>query len=142
MSRSSASAQPSRRLQLLHLLETLAGPSKQRDAARCRDLVGIDVADGRLHARPTFFLPLLIAILVAALFIVGLRSELTAMRYAIPEALAQEEQLRAEKRALTVEMRRLRDPGLLAARAREMGFVRPEHIIDLPAAAGRGETQP
>jgi cell division protein FtsL len=142
MSRSSATVQPSRRIQLLQLLGALSAPATQRDRRYRRDLVGIDVAHGRLRSRPTLFLPLLIAILVAALFLVGLRSELTAMRYAIPEALAQEEQLRAEKRALTVEMRRLRDPSLLAARAREMGFVHPEQIVELPAADAPGEPQP
>jgi hypothetical protein len=127
MSGSSAST----RLHLQHLLQSWTHKSGRQSDAHCRDLVGIDVTDGRLQRRPTLFFPILIASLIAALFLVGLRNDLTAMRYSVAEALAQEEQLRAEKRTLTVEMRRLRDPSQLAARALELGFVHPERIVDL-----------
>ncbi len=136
MSRSSAKTHSSRRLHLQRIVDSLTGPKRDQDGARCRGLVGVDVADGRLRPRQTLFIPLLIACLIGALFLVGLRNDLTAMRYATAEALAEEEQLRAEKRALTVEMRQLRDPSRLTERARELGFVHPERIVDLPAAPG------
>ena len=72
--------------------------------------------------------------LAAALGLAVLRTDLLRMRYALPDILEQEQHLRDEQRSLTARMRQLRDPVHLAERARELGFVRPARLIDLPAS--------
>jgi hypothetical protein len=142
MSRSSASAHAIWRFSPQRFLEALTAVADAPEKRRSPDLIGIDVSDGRFRSPPALFIPFLIAGLIAALFLVGLRIDILRMRYATAEALAQEEVLLAEKRTLTVEMRRLRDPSLLAGHAREMGFVHPENIIDLSTATtASGQSQ-
>jgi hypothetical protein len=100
------------------------------------DLVGLDLANapGRLQPRPRISAPLVLIGVLGALVLVALRVDLTRMRYAQADALAEERRLLEEQSDLTVEMRRLRDPSRLAERARELGFERPERVIDLPGA--------
>ena len=75
--------------------------------------------------------PLILFVVVAALALVVLRSDVIRIRYALSEAMDEERRLLEEQRAYTVTMRRLRAPGHLVRLARERGFARPEHIIYL-----------
>ncbi len=85
----------------------------------------------------SFWLPLLVGGLAAALLLVALRNSILALRYDLDVALARELELLKHERAATVQLRELRDPNRLQALARERGFVRPETVIDLGQAAGR-----
>jgi hypothetical protein len=94
-------------------------------------LIGLDVSRSpkRLHARSA--VPILITALASALFLVALRSEVLRLRHALANAVAEEQELSERKRRLTVEMRKLRDPGHLTHLAREAGFQHPERLFHL-----------
>ena len=77
----------------------------------------------------------LLGLALGALCLVALRVDILRTRYALAEALEHEQKLLAERRDLTVEMRRLRDPARLTSLARKRGFVRPERVIDLELPA-------
>lgn len=113
-----------------------AGTRKNRKpaASRVRELglIGVDVAHQRSRVRARTLIPLMGVALVAALALASLRIDLLRIRYAVAEANDREQVLQAEQRALTAEMRTLRDPVTLTRRADELGFVRPERMIDLP----------
>ncbi len=94
-------------------------------------LIGLDVSGRRGRGRAWLGLPVIVAGLVLALGIAALRVDLIRMRYALADGLAAEQSLLEEQRRLTAEMRGLRDPSGLARRARELGFVHPERVIDL-----------
>jgi hypothetical protein len=98
------------------------------------ELIGIDLAERRPKLGLRLMLPLLATALGIALAFSALRVDLIRMRYALADALAHEQLLVEEQRALTVTMRQLRDPIGLAARARELGFGRPERVIDIHRA--------
>jgi len=116
------------------LTEARGGASARRDATI--NLIGLDVANQPSRLRRHQFAPALIAALVCALFLVALRVDLIRMRYAMAQTLAQEQELFESQRTLTVKMRQQRDPARIAQQARELGFIRPERIIDLPADTG------
>jgi hypothetical protein len=97
-------------------------------------LIGVDVAAQSGPRRAIGLLSVVAAVLVVALGVSSLRIDLLRIRYALGEAIAEEQRLLEEQRTLTAEMRRLRDPVQLAERARRLGFVRPEELIDLPEA--------
>jgi hypothetical protein len=94
-------------------------------------LIGVDVAAGDRPGIGRGLLPLLIAGLIVALGVASLRIDLLRIRYALAETVAEEQRLLDEQRNLTVRMRTLRDPVHLSKRAHELGFVRPERLIDL-----------
>jgi len=98
-------------------------------------LVGIDMARQSRRPSRTIRLPWIIASIVAALFIVGLRIDLIRMGYARAAALAEEQVLREQERALTVEMRRLHKHSRLVQEASQRGFQQADSIIDLPLPA-------
>ena len=104
-------------------------PSSQRRL----ELIGLDVADRMPRLRPRLALPLLAVALLMALTVAALRIDLIRMRYALAEAMAAERRVVDEQRSLTLRVRQLRDPVRLTARARELGFVPPQKVIDLPA---------
>jgi len=113
-----------------------SGHADQRaDRASRLDLIGLDVSGRRGGARRWIGWPLVLAGLVLALAVAWLRVDLIRMRYALADGLAAEQELLEEQRRLTAEMRALRDPSGLAERARELGFVHPERVIDLPLDA-------
>lgn len=116
-----------------------ASPTRRRTAARTLGLIGRDLADRAPTMTPRRVLPILITVLVVALGVAALRTELLRLRYALAEATLEEQRLLDEERALKAQRRRLRDPVHLARRAGELGFVRPEHLIDLPAASARSD---
>jgi hypothetical protein len=106
-------------------------------------LIGIDVASNRQPIVGRALLPLLIAGLLVALGVSAMRIDLLRIRYALAETVKEEQRLRGEERSLTVRMRTLRDPVQLAERAQQLGFVRPDRLIDLPGSApGAPETPP
>lgn len=107
-------------------------------AARSLDLVGRDLSRPEGSAqRPARRLrgALLIACVIAALGLSALRVQILRLRYQLARAVAEEQALLEERRELTVRVRELRDPLRLTARARELGFARPQRILELPAAA-------
>ena len=108
-----------------------ARPAREHGASRL-DLIGLDVSGRRSSSRARISWPAVIVVLLLALGLATLRVDLTRMRYALGDALATEQRLLEEQRGLTVELRTLRDPSGLAVRARELGFVHPERVIDLP----------
>ncbi len=95
------------------------------------DLIGVDMAPHHATRPSRFTIPLIASVVLAALILVGLRIDLIRMRYAGADALAVEQELRDQKLAITVEMRKLRDPKQLSRRAKELGFVHPERVVDL-----------
>ncbi len=86
--------------------------------------------------------PLAVALgvaLAAALVLSSMRLEIFRLRYALGEALSEEEALLERRRALEVEVARLRDPLRLRALAEERGFALPERVIRLdPGTTGDG----
>lgn len=103
-------------------------------------LIGRDLADasGSLSARR--MLPFLVAVLVVALGVTAVRIELVRVRYALGAATLEEQRLLDEERSLTARRRQLRDPVHLAREATKRGFVRPEHLVDVPGHATSDES--
>jgi hypothetical protein len=90
------------------------------------------------------FPALAVAVLVA-LAMAALRVDLIRGRYEIGMGYHQEEQLNRRIARLTASMRELRDPARLGKFAKDMGFVPPERLIDLPVdlkakPSGKGST--
>jgi hypothetical protein len=111
---------------------------------RHASLVGIDLApEFRIPPRKSVVVAL-VACIVAALMIAGLRIDLLRKSYASAAAVSEEQTLEEEKQRLLVKMRALRDPADLVAHAQKLGFGHPERVIDLdesrhpdaPAAVG------
>ena len=77
--------------------------------------------------------PLWIALagILVALSVTALRIDILRMRYGLGEALETEQALVEEKRRLTAQVRRLRNPTRLTQLAIERGLRRPERVIDL-----------
>ncbi len=108
-------------------------------------LIGRDLArdQGRSGIPTRVVVLVMIITALAGLGIVGVRSDVMRIRYALSEAMAEEKLLRVEHNESTVEMRRLRSPARLSSLAQELGFRRPEKIVDLsmqPATSGNGQT--
>ncbi len=104
---------------------------------RALDLVGRDLSGLERRAKPAARRlrgGLLAACVVAALGLSALRVQILRLRYQVARAVAEEQALLEQKRELTVRVRELRDPLRLAARAAELGFTRPQRILELPAA--------
>jgi hypothetical protein len=102
-------------------------------------LVGRDMAPApharRRAARLPFLAATLIGAVLAGLLLSAVRTEIFRLRYQLGDAQHQEQQLGERKRALTVEVRTLRDPMRLRRLASERGFTRPLEVIELRAAA-------
>ncbi len=83
--------------------------------------------------RPRAARPLWIALagILVALSVAALRIDILRMRYGLGEALETEKALIEERRELTAQVRRLRDPARLIHLAIESGLGRPERVIDL-----------
>jgi len=118
------------------LLRAACGQDTESDGPRANKsasvgLIGLDMSQSpkRLRARST--VPILITALASALFLVALRSEVLRLRHALANAVAEEQELSERKRRLTVEMRKLRDPGHLTHLARDLGFGHPERLLHL-----------
>jgi len=68
--------------------------------------------------------------LVAGLFLTMLRIDILRLSYALGEALETQQSLESESRALTAEVRSLRDPARLSELASRLGFQRPARVIE------------
>jgi len=75
---------------------------------------------------------LLAGALLAGLALAALRIDGIRVRYALGEAMKQEQALLDERARLTADVRALRDPRRLAGFATRMGFERSERVIDVP----------
>jgi hypothetical protein len=112
---------------------------------RDADMVGRDFAPlrsrGRRTSRP--WLVIMVGALAAALMVASLRVSILRLRYQLSAAVSEETQLLERQRAVTVELRELRNPTRLRKLATELGFARPERVIQLSVpAAGVGESAP
>jgi len=107
-------------------------------------LIGRDLAPNRLVARPRgrMFPVVVIGALLAALGLAALRVDGIRQRYALADALREEQALLEEHDQLTAQVRRLRDPARLARLASRMNLVRPEHITELGAPSPPTEPRP
>jgi hypothetical protein len=121
---------------LTRLFRSRKGAPQQR-RRRQVDLVGRDIAGMSFRSSPhSRLIPVaIVGTLIAALCLAALRVELIRQRYDLAEVMSTEKQLLEQKRLLTAQGRRLRDPARLARLAAERGFVRPEHLIDIESLA-------
>ena len=108
--------------------------AKRSPAKKARSLVGRDFSTFDQRQASRVLAPALVGLLIAAIGLVALRTEVLKLRYELAALHKQEQTLDAQRRDLTVRMRKLRDPRRLSARAAELGFRRPDRLIDLPAA--------
>ena len=95
------------------------------------------MTSGRQAARNQTIVPMIAAVVVAALVLVGLRMDVVRMRYASAEALTLERQLLDQKSTITVSLLRLREPKLLSERAGKLGFATPDRVIHLSSRSKR-----
>jgi hypothetical protein len=107
---------------------------RQQRAKRPRSLVGRDFSTLDRRRASRLIAPTLVGLLIAAIGLVALRTEVLKLRYELAALHEREQTLDAQTRDLTVQMRQLRDPRRLSARASTLGFRRPDRLIDLPAA--------
>jgi len=73
-----------------------------------------------------------LSMVASNLTLVALRSDLTRVRYELSQGTGEMRRLNEEHRALTLTLRKLRDPRRLRAIARARGFGPPERIVELP----------
>ncbi len=82
-----------------------------------------------------------LGVVVAAAFLVGVRTEITSLRYELQKLRSEESRLRREVEKLRVESAVLNAPERLEARALELGMTYPRsgQVVSLvPAARGSG----
>ena len=116
-----------------------------RSTSRNTDMVGRDLARLRSRGRRTAVPWLVIALgtVAAALLLASLRVSILRLRYQLAAAVSEETELLERQRAVTVELRELRDPTRLRDFATELGLARPQRVIQLSVpATGIGETAP
>jgi len=107
---------------------------RRRQQRRGRSLVGLDFSGLDQRAATRALGPAMIALLIAAIGLVALRTEVIKLRYEIVALVDREQTLDDRQRDLRVRVRQLRNPQRLAVRAAELGFRRPDRLIDVPAA--------
>ena len=85
-----------------------------------------------------------LGIIVAAAFLVGVRTEITSLRYQLQRLRSEESQLRREVEKLRVETAVLTAPERLEARALELGmtYPHPGQVVSLAQSGlGSGEAR-
>ncbi len=84
--------------------------------------------------------PLVAGALLAALALATLRIEVIRLRYDLADAVVEEKALLEQQRALTFEVRSLRNPVRLTELAQRMGLAQPARVLEIPhqAADARG----
>ncbi len=95
---------------------------------------------GESESLQSLVLPTILGMLVPALFLAVLRVEILDLRLQLADNLQREQKLLESRDRLTVQFEELRGLRKLNDLARERGFRRPEQVIDLRAAATRGES--
>ena len=100
-------------------------------------LVGQDLAREHPRTRRPMrnFPALLFGVVLAGLMLAVLRIDIVRLGYALGEALSTQQSLEREFRALTAEVRTLRDPARLAELAKPRGLQRPERVIEVSRVA-------
>ena len=101
------------------------------------ELVGRDFSKPRrpTGAWRTTGAALLVGLALGGLSLASLRMTIVRTRYALADSLARETALLALERQAKVELRELRDPRRLRQLAGELGFTRPERVIELGTEA-------
>jgi len=113
-----------------------------RSADPSTDTVGRDFAPLRSRSRRALhpWLAVAVGTLAAALMVASLRVSILRLRYQLSAAVVEETDLLGRQRAMTVELRELRDPSRLRELATQQGFARPERVVQLSVPArGVGE---
>lgn len=105
----------------------------RRHRGKCSNLAGRDLA--RVYSAPRSGRRLLFVLLTGAVLagfsLAALRIDILRLRYALADALAQEQVLLQEHRVATARLEALRDPARLAALAGARGLSRPQHVVEL-----------
>ena len=98
-----------------------------------RNLAGRDLARVRTapRSRRRLLVILLTGALLAGFSLAALRIDILRLRYALADALAEQQVLLEEHRVATARLEALRDPARLAVLANERGLSRPQHVIEL-----------
>ncbi len=110
-----------------------AGKAERRGRAGERELVGRDFSRrrrGNASWRRTVA-AIVVGLVLGGLLLVSLRMAILRTRYFLADALARETMLLDLEREASVELRELRDPRRLRRLASEIGFARPERVIEL-----------
>jgi hypothetical protein len=79
--------------------------------------------------------PLFAVAVISLLGLAALRVSILRTRYALGSTLQHETELLARERSAAVAARKQRDPHKLRDQAAQLGFVRPERVIDLAGEA-------
>ena len=79
--------------------------------------------------------PLVAGALLAALALAAVRTEVIRLRYDLADAVAEEKALLEQQRALTFEVRALRNPVRLTQLAERMGLAQPARVLEIPDQA-------
>jgi hypothetical protein len=115
-------------------LRNLPGPyHDDREPGGPLDLIGLDMAPSRREIGSQTWLPAIAAVVLASLLLAVLRMNIVRLRYAVAEGVTVEQGLLAEKRDMTVDLLRLREPKLLSVQAAALGFAAPERVINFHA---------
>ena len=119
-------------------------PGTRRRRRECGNLTGRDLARVRTapRSRRQFLAILLAGGLLAGFSLVALRVDNLRLRYALADALAQQQTLLEEHRAATARLEALRDPARLTALAEERGLVRPQRVIELAPTQLAARSEP
>jgi hypothetical protein len=88
-------------------------------------------APRRSARRRLAWAPLFAVAVISLLSLAALRVSILRTRYALGAALQHETELRARERSAAVAAREQRDPHKLREIATQLGFARPERVIDL-----------
>ncbi len=91
----------------------------------------------RVRVPRALALAVILGAAAAALVLVFFRMDSIHLRYRLGEALQLERELLEEQRALTLEVRRLRDPRRLAELGPSLGLARPARVVTLPEGDDR-----
>jgi hypothetical protein len=85
---------------------------------------------------------LLTGALLAGFSLAALRIDILRLRYALAEALAQQQVVLEEHRVATARLEALRNPARLAALAKQRGLSPPQRVIELTPRQLAARTQP
>jgi hypothetical protein len=94
-------------------------------------------APRRRPRRRMAWAPIVAVGVISLLALAALRVSILRTRYALAATLQRETELRARERSAAVAAREQRDPHKLRELAGQLGFARPERVIDLSSPAER-----
>jgi hypothetical protein len=119
-------------------------PSGRRRRRSRGNLAGRDLARVRVapRSRRQLLAMLLTGALLAGFSLAALRIDILRLRYALAEALAQQQVVLEEHRVATARLEALRNPARLAALAKQRGLSPPQRVIELTPRQLAARTQP